>query len=147
MIRGLLRWRVVEWLGGSKREPLTALGVIFWWEKRRWLYNLLVGLTGVAAIAAVVLIAMVTGSDCGVPDPPVVLILAAAVYGIAANVCYTFGTVAELIARATAMNATSRDYGAALFALGTIGSVLLTAAPGCAILLLCTVAQLFGAST
>ncbi len=121
---------------------MSTPGVILWWEKRRWLYNGLVGSAGIVAIVVLGLFSAVTGSDCGLPDPPLALVVFAVAYGVAANVFYTIGCLAELVARATALASNSRDLGVAAFTLGTAGSVVVTLAPAILIPSLCTVERI-----
>lgn len=137
MFRRILRNRVIATLATVEETSLSTVQVILWWEKRRWLYNALVGLTGIVTSSVIFAFAMLAGTECGVPDPPIAVILAALAYGIAANVCYSVGCVAELVARSTSFVAQSRELGAALFALGTVASVFLTLTPAVILPALC----------
>lgn len=62
--------------------------VISWWEKRRWRYNAIVGLTGVAGIAILLrdLFMDYTGS----------FIFNIVLFALMANVCYTIGWAAAV---------------------------------------------------
>src|SRR5207247_1692702 len=72
------------------RSPLR---VVQWWESRRAAYNVAVGATGAGTlIYANVLSLLVRGEWLRVPWQLVVA------YGLAANMCYTFGWVAENLA-------------------------------------------------
>ncbi len=99
-----------------QKEPRSILSIVLWWELRRPLYNIAVGLAGLpAAFALVVLFGY---------SVPVVFINALA-YMFFANVCYSLGTPAEIIAR-TCYKDKADTYGPVLLTLGTIFSVLLT---------------------
>ena len=64
-----------------------------WWESRRPAFNLIVGAAGVSTLLSLELLArlLLPLEDFSVPW---VLVL---VYGVAANVCYTFGFLFELL--------------------------------------------------
>jgi hypothetical protein len=72
-----------------RRSPATLLA---WWESRRPAYNLIVGGTGVVTLGT--LHAMSWLPPHLQFDAPLPLII---VYGIAANVCYTFGYALEAL--------------------------------------------------
>ncbi len=109
--------------------PRNFWSVVWWWECRRWLYNLCVGLIGVpfALLVWVLLCTM----------PNIVSELSAGIicYGIAANVCYSLGAPAELVARGC-WKQKGEPYGPVLFTLGLIFSVLLTVGLGALTVLL-----------
>ena len=81
--------------------PVTgAKEVIGWWESCRIPYNLIVGSAGiVACISCGVVLVQASvldpnGLDVGLPlVGPIIILL----YGIAANICYTAGWIAEWI--------------------------------------------------
>jgi hypothetical protein len=99
-----------------KEGPRGFWDVLFWWEKRRPLYNFLVGATGLPAF---LWLNFHDGSSS------VVWVLGAVAYGIAANLCYSVGWIAELIAlRHFKEKATY--FGSICFALGTGFSIILT---------------------
>jgi hypothetical protein len=106
-----------------RRRPLTLLG---WWESRRLLYNRVVGATGVFALLAST--AMMTF----VPHPDPLdfraMLMASAVYGIAANVCYSLGWLLEMVALAIWGRSAPR-LGPLLFRQGLIFSVGVTLIP------------------
>ena len=70
----------------------TPFGILNWWESRRLVYNIVVGLTGLGTLATVWAISLIPP---GLPrfTPPIELILA---YGALANICYTFGPMVEI---------------------------------------------------
>ncbi len=75
-----------------RRSPEVIVG---WWERRRPVYNVIVGATGLLSWGVVELLAWLPPNRQG--HLPWQLIL---VFGIGANVCYTFGSVVEsLLAR------------------------------------------------
>jgi hypothetical protein len=74
--------------------PQTAKGIVKWWESRRLGYNLIVGACGVFSYGVVSLLASLP------PDPgPSLPAVACLVFGVLANVCYTFGPAAEIAIR------------------------------------------------
>jgi len=100
---------------------LTPSQIIRWWELRRLLFNLIVGVAGLLTCFICVL------SDC-LPDPPIFAVLGIVVYALAANLCYTFGWVAEIVAVAFWKTRAS-SFGEISFALGIFFSALLTLLP------------------
>lgn len=92
----------------------SIFSTLLWWESRRPLYNLTVGLAGLPSL----LILSVVGMGHSV-------IFAALFYAFFANVCYCLGAPAELVARAC-WREKAESYGPVLLSLGTIFSVILT---------------------
>jgi len=84
-------------------EHSSPWSIIKWWELRRIPFNIIVGLTGVLSGAICVLTAVlsekITGQEPFFPDPPLFLFAAVIFYGVMANICFTGGWVAELLAR------------------------------------------------
>lgn len=112
----------------------TALSSLRWWESRRLLFNKVVGATGLVTLAGVsVLFLLPPWTLGGLSLLP--MLAAAAVYGIAANACYTLGWVAELAARAL-WGPQAPAIGPLLFRQGLIFSVGLTLLPMLAIALI-----------
>ena len=100
----------------------TPLSLLRWWESRRLLYNQVVGATGLFTLAALSLI----GPEGG---PPVgMMVQAALVYGVLANLCYSSGWVLELLAR-WAWGRQAPYLGPMLFRQGLSFSVGLTLLP------------------
>lgn len=97
-------------------EPRSNASVIAWWESRRILYNIVVGLSGIPMFIFMLIMSthhfmfIVIGSIC---------------YGLLANCCYTLGWMAEIVAR-TVFGEKAQNIGPILFTLGTIFSVLVT---------------------
>ena len=130
-------FRTLRWISsssiGRRDGPLdTSWAVIGWWEARRIPFNLLVGATGIVTAVAVVVVAWVSerllGIPIGLPDPPVVAVLAAIAFGMAANVCYTGGWLVELIVQKTWPDQ-AEQIGPISFALGLSFAVLVTLLP------------------
>lgn len=71
----------------------SAGGILRWWESRRIPFNLVVGGSGALSIAAISLAASLPPNAPGFTFfwVPVVA------YGVLANICFTFGSVVELI--------------------------------------------------
>jgi hypothetical protein len=102
----------------------TPIGILMWWESRRLMYNVIVGVTGLVTLATIGAISLIPPGLPGV-RPPLLAILA---YGVLANICYTFGPVVEI-----ALHRLWKDrvlpVGPSLFRQGLSFSVGLTALP------------------
>ncbi len=96
------------------KGPRSIFSTLWWWESRRPLYNLAVGLAGLPSL--LILPAFGMGQS---------VIFAALFYAFFANVCYCLGAPAELVARAC-WREKAENYGPVLLTLGTIFSVILT---------------------
>jgi hypothetical protein len=123
-----------------RRDPvdLAPWQVVLWWEARRLPFNLVVGATGAVTSAVMLVTAVVCekliGESIGMPDPPVLILFAIGAYAGAANVCYTGGWVAELLALKV-WGERARSFGEIAFGLGVAFSVLLTLLPAALTLL------------
>ncbi|HEX8905493.1 MAG TPA: hypothetical protein VF771_11655 [Longimicrobiaceae bacterium] len=106
-----------------RRTPLSSLK---WWESRRLVFNRAVGSAGVVTLGAVFLFDHL-GPHPGTFSLPGMLAVVA-VYGIAANACYSLGWVAEMVARAV-WGRSAPDMGPLLFRQGLIFSVGVTLLP------------------
>ena len=104
----------------------TPLSTVKWWESRRLYYNRVVGTAGLVTLAGVSILAALPPFSSLMPWQP--LVIAPIVYGTAANVCYSLGWVAELVARAV-WGRRAPDMGPLLFRQGLIFSVGLTLLP------------------
>lgn len=100
------------------KEERSLLSIFLWWEWRRPLYNLAVGLAG---LPSVILITLCFGY------PLIVTVASGLCYLLMANICYSLGTPAEVVAKAC-WKEKAETYGPVLLTLGTIFSVLLTVA-------------------
>lgn len=117
----------------SRDDGATGmLDIIKWWELRRIPYNLAVGTAGIFTLIVTIAVAAIAseefGEPFGLPDPPIIAVLAVIVCGIGANVCFTGGWIVEIIVR----KLWSERVGAFAqisFALGLMFSLLLTVAP------------------
>lgn len=104
----------------------TPLSTVRWWESRRMVFNKAVGSAGLLTLAGVSLFAALPPFSSAMTLP--MMLMAAVVYGTAANVCYTLGWVTELLAR-RAWGRSAPDMGPLLFRQGLIFSVGLTLLP------------------
>ncbi|MDX1494853.1 MAG: hypothetical protein R3253_12370 [Longimicrobiales bacterium] len=108
----------------AKRSVGSILG---WWEKRRLPYNLIVGTAGAFATATFIFLAWLPPFSFGGQLSPEILI-PITIFGVMANVCYTFGSVLEILAH----KIWGRDVlpiGPALFRMGLTFSVGLALLP------------------
>jgi hypothetical protein len=113
-------------------ELRTRWQVVWWWETRRPLYNLIVGTAGVLSCLLLLGLAAFSehrfGEAIGLSDPPLFALFLAAFYGIAANICFTGGWIAELLARSV-WREDAGSFGEIALLLGTLFSVALTLLP------------------
>jgi len=113
--------------------PMTAWQIVAWWEARRIPYNLLVGSSGIVSSLFCVVSAIIgekfLGEPIGMPDPPLFAMFAAIAYGIMANVCFTGGWIAEIVAMRVWKDE-AQHFGPISFMFGVIFSVALTLLPG-----------------
>jgi len=96
--------------------------VISWWERRRPLYNAVVGATGVVTVSV---LSVALGPVFFVQPGTWIGITA---YGIAANLCYSLGAPSELLLERW-LGRQTYGLGPALFRYGLIYSVGLTLFP------------------
>lgn len=99
-------------------EPRTTMSIISWWEWRRPLYNLVLAITGLPSVLVLWLL---------IGLPLMLCVMSGLCYLFFANICYTLGTPAEMVAR-TCYKEKAETYGPVLLTLGTIFSVILTIA-------------------
>jgi hypothetical protein len=101
----------------------TTRSILGWWESRRPLYNAVVGGAGLLSMGVVYLMSLVPPSPrMGFAWELIV------VYGVLANICYTFGGVVEAGAQRI-WGDKSPKFGPALFRQGLAFSVGLTLLP------------------
>jgi hypothetical protein len=105
----------------------TPMSLLRWWESRRLFYNKVVGAAGLVTLAGFSLVALLPPHPMPVGNLPA-LAVAAAVYGILANGCYSLGWLAELAAQRL-WGRRAPDVGPLLFRQGLIFSVGLTLLP------------------
>jgi hypothetical protein len=109
--------KLVQKLISVPPEPRSLFSIVMWWEFRRPLYNIAVGLAGLPSLFLLKMLG----------EPMTAFVICAIFYGIFANVCYSLGTPAEMVAKAC-WKEKAENYGPVLLTLGTIFSVLLTIA-------------------
>lgn len=76
----------------------TRIDIIRWWEQRRFAFNGYVGLVGIVSWFLVLIVggaAVKPGVDF---EEPVVMFSGPVLYGVLANVCYTFGWIVDVVA-------------------------------------------------
>jgi hypothetical protein len=107
----------------QSQDWLSEEEIIHWWESRRLRFNLYVGIVGVLSW----LLVGTAGSDAVKPgadfEEPIAMIIGPFVYGILANVCYTFGEFVDTIFYCGMPRRR-------LYKAGMIFSVILTGVPG-----------------
>lgn len=96
--------------------------VVAWWERRRPLYNAVVGTTGLVTVSV---LSIVLGPAMFVQPGTWIGITA---YGLAANLCYSLGAPTELLLERW-LGRETYALGPALFRYGVIYSVGLTLFP------------------
>jgi len=102
------------------RSPLR---IVAWWERRRPVFNLAVGATGVASIVYTNGLSLAVRGQLALP--PWQLIVA---YGLAANVCFTLGWVTENVVERW-LKRPVYGLGPAMFRHGMVFSIGLTLFP------------------
>jgi hypothetical protein len=105
--------------------------VVQWWESRRLSYNVIVGGTGVAVLLYVNALEVLLGHGMLIPragHSGIDALVVIGAYGLLANVCYTFGWVAENIAERW-LKRPIYGLGPALFRHGLVFSIGLTLIP------------------
>lgn len=117
--------------------PAGAGAVLFWWESRRLAYNIIVGITGIVTVGLLVANSLIRGDDCGIPNPPLFAFLLILSYGVMANVCYTLGAFAEIVARVTMGKESASKLGRTALIVGLALSMILTISPAVLVPLLC----------
>ncbi|MFM7817103.1 MAG: hypothetical protein ACKPGI_09055, partial [Verrucomicrobiota bacterium] len=94
-----------------------------------------VGVVSCGVILAVAAIASeLFDEPLGLPDPPILAVFGVLAYGIAANVCYTGGWIAEWIVRKV-WRERAGAFGEISFVLGVFFSILLTLVPAAFVVL------------
>lgn len=113
----------------TRPDKISTAGIILWWECRRLLYNLIVGIAGTFTVATFVSLSWVNShGDYSLHQLFGILFYFVLFYGIAANLLYTSGWISELILRALFTTDTS-VFSRAAFIVGTVVSVILTLLP------------------
>ena len=102
-----------------RRSPGAVIG---WWERRRPLYNTVVGVTGLVTITT---LAAIIGPAMFIQPGTWIGVTA---YGLAANLCYSLGAPTELLLERW-LGRETYGLGPALFRYGLVYSVGLTLFP------------------
>lgn len=97
-------------------KPSSSHELITWWEKKRWWYNVLVGITGL----------VVLGISGLLQQLPFDFWLGIIFYGIAANVGYTLGWASALLLHYYTQSELLFTHRNTLYFIGTVSSILLT---------------------
>jgi len=71
----------------------TAGSILRWWEKRRLAYNTIVGASGLVTVTILSLLTSPFGADGRSLD----ILIPIFVYGTMANICFSFGSVIEVL--------------------------------------------------
>lgn len=99
-------------------SPRRWYDVIIWWELRRISYNAIVGVVGLIGVSGFAALASLRPKEFeDVPEPFAILI-----FGFVANVCFTGGWMAELVARFL-WRERAVFFGPIMFSLGLLFSV------------------------
>lgn len=121
------------WLVGRSDRELSADEVIAWWEGRRLAYNLVVGAAGAITLFVHGILTSVADRPMGGPfatyNTPLTLLCGVLIYGVAANLAYMAGWMAELLVRLFLGPRRARACGRIFVALGFGLSILLTLWP------------------
>lgn len=96
-------------------EPRNMLSILLWWETRRVVYNIVVGMCGLPGVFLLLL----------AHEPLGFITFGVLFYAFMANVCYTAGAVSETVARQW-FGIKVKDYAPVAFSLGTAFSIALT---------------------
>jgi hypothetical protein len=107
---------------------MTAGQIIRWWELRRLLYNavlLVIGLAAIAGMESLMNTVIPAGEDA---VEPLALIVGGVFYGIGANLFYTLGWIVELYERKIDTEV-ARQHANLFFRIGLAFSCLLTTMP------------------
>jgi len=111
--------------------------VVRWWESRRLVYNLAVGVTGLGTLAYTSALSWLMRGHWMLPPWQVIV-----AYGLAANACYTLGWATE-IAVERWLKRPVFGMGPALFRHGLVFSIGLTAIPAAIMTLVAVLSQIF----
>ncbi len=126
-IRQFRNWRLFQ----RSSDVESSKQIIIWWEVRRLPFNLFVGIAGI--LTCLLVLGIVLFSDSIIEEPngggsPFLAVIAIFLYGIAANICYMGGWLAELFAKAV-WEERAKHFAEIAFPLGLLFSILLTFVP------------------
>ena len=123
----------LENLCARETPATTSREIIGWWESRRIPFNLIVGSAGILTCMIVGIVGLgseiLFSHEFGFPDPPIIALLWIALYAILANVCFTFGWIAELFVNRV-WKKEADSFAKLSFSAGLLFAVLLTLLPG-----------------
>ena len=121
------------WAWLAKPAPHATLKIIAWWETRRVIYNLLMLPAGIAGLMLVMVMISLRwptpGPGVSADEHDFVPFIAAILGGFGANLCYTGGWMAEILARRFGREKASH-IGPILWTLGTLFSIGVCFLPG-----------------
>ena len=104
--------------------PRRWYHIILWWELRRIAFNAIVGIVGIISVIVFLTLASQRPKQFEEgPEPFAILI-----FGFGANLCYTGGWMAELVARSL-WRERAAFFGPMMFSLGLLFSVTLCFLP------------------
>lgn len=122
------------------RSPLR---VVQWWESRRLTYNAIVGGLGAVSLAWMFLLVRVMADPGPLEWEP--FVIGPIVYGLAANICYTSGSIVEMLVERW-LKRPAYGLGPALFRYGLVFSIGLTLLPAGVMTVAAALALVFGGS-
>jgi hypothetical protein len=112
----------------ARSESPSAGEIILWWERRRIGYNVAVGVVGFVSVAVLLSLGRNLVTEQEPLFSPFLLFVGILLYGICANLCYTFGWFTELALRKFGNTDTSR-FAASAFKTGLALSCVVTSLP------------------
>lgn len=115
---------VEKWFFTPLYYPRSPLQVIGWWERRRLLYNVSVGLAGLLTLGTGAVLGQLPLS----PNPFFVPLMGVLLYGVLANACYSVGPMADLFLRRI-LGIRAPGMGPVIFRYGYVFSLGLTLLP------------------
>jgi hypothetical protein len=116
---------------------------IVWWEKRRLLFNLVLGVLGLGTLIVVALVESTFARPGEDFIESALIFVGPVLFGVAANLAYCLGWITELLWSGgdTAVTAPRRER---IFWLGVLGSSLVTLAPAGLMIVIWVLAQISG---
>ena len=114
---------------------------IFWWEKRRVIFNLVVLAAGIATLVLLELFLRFYAGDDLAPAAP--LLVGIFIYGVAANIAFTLGWITEIL-WSGGVTSRTEPFRPRIYQAGLVLSVLVTLSPAALLPLLRLVLDSFG---
>ena len=112
----------------ARSESPSPGEIILWWERRRIGYNVAVGVVGFVSVAVLLTVGRSAAGDQEPLFSPFLLFVGILLYGIGANICYTFGWFTELALRKFG-SADTTKFAASAFNTGLVLSCVVTSLP------------------